>query len=128
LTRQALDESAKEAISGGKERRRSRRFGCEGFAEGFAVETGTVFRGDIQNISQTGCYVKTRARLKLEQLAEVDLLFMLKKRKYRTLARVIEVRPGQGVGLEFVFYDPQGGDLLRDDLMTLIDAEMLEEA
>jgi hypothetical protein len=66
--------------------------------------------------------------LKLEQLAEVDLLFMLKKRKYRTLARVIEVRPGQGVGLEFVFYDPQGGDLLRDDLMTLIDAEMLEEA
>lgn len=128
MVRQDIDELVREEATGGRERRRSRRFGCEGFAEGFAIETGTVFRGEIRSISKTGCYVKTRARLKLEQLTEVDLLFTLKKRKYRTLARVISVRPGKGVGLEFVFYDPQGGDLLNDDLVVLAEEGLPEEA
>ncbi len=126
VARELVSESAKEQSSGGKERRRSRRFGCEGFAEGFAVESGTVFRGDIDSISQTGCYVRTRARLNLKTHAEVDLHFMLKNRKYRTLARVISVRPGKGVGLEFLFYDPEGGELLKEDLMTLVDETMAE--
>ena len=69
----------------------------------------------------------TKARLKLEQFTEVDLLFTLKKRKYRTLARVISVRPGKGVGLEFVFYDPHGGDLLNEDLVELVNEGMSEE-
>ena len=91
------------------------------------METGTVFRGEICSISKTGCYVMTKARLKLEQFTEVDLLFTLKKRKYRTLARVISVRPGKGVGLEFVFYDPHGGDLLNEDLVELVNEGMSEE-
>jgi hypothetical protein len=128
VDREVIGESAREESSGGKERRRSRRFGCEGFAEGFAIESGAVFRGDIDSISQTGCYVKTRARLNLKKHTGVDLHFMLKNRKYRTLARVISVRPGKGVGLEFMFYDPEGGELLKNDLVSLVDESMAEPA
>jgi hypothetical protein len=47
----------------------------------------------------------TNARMRLKRLTEVDLLFVLNNRKYRTLARVMKVRAGKGVGLEFLFFD-----------------------
>lgn len=119
MAAQTIGESAKGESSGGRERRRSRRLACEGFAEGFAFETGAVFRGSIRDISLTGCYVMTKARMRLERLSEVDLCFTLKERKYRILARVMDVRPGNGVGLEFLFYDPRGSESLKEELTTL---------
>lgn len=112
---------------GGKERRRSRRFACEGFAEVFAIDTGYLFRGEIRDISQSGCYIMTNGRLKLERLTEVDVLFMLNKRNYRTYARVMVVRPGKGVGLEFLFGDLRAEESFRKLLHVLVAEASLKQ-
>jgi hypothetical protein len=105
VTLQPIGESEKGETSASRERRLSHRVGCKGFADAIVVETGYLFRGEIRDISQTGCYLMTNARTQLERLTEVDLLFVLNNREYHTLARVMKIRPGKGVGLEFMFSD-----------------------
>jgi PilZ domain len=105
VTLQPIGESEKGETSASRERRLSHRVGCKGFADAIVVETGYLFRGEIRDISQTGCYLMTNARTQLERLTEVDLLFVLNNRQYHTLARVMKIRPGKGVGLEFMFSD-----------------------
>jgi hypothetical protein len=112
---QSIGESAKEESSGGRERRQCRRLACEGFAECFAFDTGTLFRGSIQDISLTGCYVTTKARLRLERLSEVDLCFALKGRQYHIIARVM-------------FDGPRGSEWLKEELITLFEEAAPEEA
>ena len=107
MTVQVIGEINASESSSGAERRLSRRFACDGFAEVFAFETGFLFRGTIRDISQTGCYVMTKFALKLESLSEVDVLLILKNYEYRIRARVRNFRPGKGVGLEFLYDDPQ---------------------
>jgi hypothetical protein len=107
VTVQVVGEIDASESSGGAERRLSRRFECEGFAEVFAFETGFLFRGTIRDISQTGCYVMTKFALKLEIQSEVEVLLILKKYEYRIRARVRNFRPGKGAGLEFLYDDPQ---------------------
>ena len=105
VTVQALDEINASESSSGVERRLSRRFACDGFAEVYAFETGFLFRGTIRDISQTGCYITTNFALKLEPLTDVDVLLILKNHEYRIPALVRNVRPGKGVGLEFLYRD-----------------------
>lgn len=47
----------------------------------------------------------TRAHLKMERAAEVELRFTLHGNHYRMNARVTDVRPGRGMGLEFAAGD-----------------------
>ncbi|HUD74283.1 MAG TPA: PilZ domain-containing protein [Terracidiphilus sp.] len=107
MTVQATGEINASESSSGAERRLERRFDCEGFAEVYAFETGFLFRGTIRDISQTGCYILAKFALKLEILTEVDVLLILKNHQYRIPALVRNVRPGRGVGLEFLYRDPQ---------------------
>jgi hypothetical protein len=127
VTSETIGETGIEKSSVGRDLRLSRRFACEGFAEAFALEPGFLFRGEIRDISETGCYIKTKARLKLERLMDVDLFFTLGKRNYRILAHVMEVRPGNGVGLKFQFFDPEQEDTLKGSLLALVANEKLEE-
>jgi hypothetical protein len=123
---QSIGETAEE--KSGREKRKCRRLACEGSAECFAFDTGTLFRGSIQDISLTGCYVTTKARLRLTRLSEVDLCFTLKGRQYHIIARVMVVRPGDGVGFEFMFDDPRGSEWLKEELMALFEEAITEEA
>jgi hypothetical protein len=84
------------------DRRHSQRFDCAGTAEAYAADPCYLFRGEIRDISETGCYVMTKARLRLARNTEVDVLFMLSNRNHHASARVMNYRPGQGVGLEFL--------------------------
>jgi hypothetical protein len=76
----------------GKERRRSRRHDCEGFAEACVKNPDSLFRGEIRDISQTGCFIRTKARLNLARFAALDLRFMLNGQRYRVAARAMDVR------------------------------------
>jgi hypothetical protein len=107
VTVQVIDEINPGKGSSGAERRLGRRFICNGFAEVYAFETGFLVRGTIRDISQTGCYVVTKFASKLESLPEVDVLLILINHEYRIPALVRNVRPGRGVGLEFLYRDPQ---------------------
>ena len=100
--------------SEGRERRRSRRFPCEGFAEVLVLQPETLFRGEIQNISLTGCFVRSRARLQVERLSPVELRFQFNNLRYHAYALVMDIRPGEGVGLEFYFKGAQPEEWLRE--------------
>ena len=91
----------------GRERRRHTRFPCDGFAEVFAFRSKALFRGRLKDISHSGCFVLTRAHLNLPRLAEVEIRFAAHEHKFKVLARVTDVRPGKGAGINFVSEDPR---------------------
>jgi len=114
VTLQPIGESEKGETFAGRDRRLSHRVDCKGFADAFVIETGYLFRGEIRDISETGCYIMTNARMQLELLTEVDLLFVLNNRKYQTRARVMMIRPRKGVGFEFLFSDQSAEDSFKE--------------
>jgi PilZ domain-containing protein len=100
--------------SGGRDRRRYERFEFDGFAEVISFHPEVLFRGAVRDISLTGCYVETRARLNLKRLAEIELRFSAHGQQLSALARVMDVRPGKGIGVEFVPGDPRMNKRFRD--------------
>jgi hypothetical protein len=114
VTLQPSSESGKGEVFADRERRLSHRVGCKGFADAFVIETGYLFRGEIRDISETGCYIMTNARVQLERLTEVDITFVLNNRKYQTRARVMKIRPKEGVGLEFLFSDQAAEESFKE--------------
>ena len=88
--------------SGGKELRRYHRYLCDGFAEVIVLHPECLFRGEIRNVSQTGCFIVTKARIRLDPSAEAEIRFKLNNREFKTHARVMNVRPGDGIGFQFV--------------------------
>jgi|SRR5579871_6661908 len=98
----------------GSERRRHERFACDGFAEGVAFRPELLFRGEIKDVSRTGCFVATRAHLALKRFAEIELRFSASGRQLSTRARVMDVRPGKGVGVEFVSGDARMHERFRE--------------
>ena len=96
-----------EGTAGGRERRGNDRFACEGDAEVIAFAHNFLFRGKVRDISLTGCYIETPARLKLRRFAEVELRFTAHGEHLRLLARVMEIRLGKGAGFEFLPDDPR---------------------
>ena len=99
--------------AGRQERRRSPRYACNGFVEVMGIEPECLFRGEIRDISQNGCFVITRARILLERLAEADLRFKLNNRQFKVRARVMNVRHGDGIGLEFLVETAQCEEQIR---------------
>ena len=88
--------------SDGRDRRRYERFEFDGFAEVISFHPEVLFRGAVKDISLTGCYVETRARLNLKRFAEIELRFSANGQQLSALARVMDVRPGKGIGVEFI--------------------------
>lgn len=93
--------------SGSKERRRHRRFPCEGLAEVLVFHPHMLFRGRICDVSRSGCYVETRAQFQLRPLLEVELRFTLNGHHVSVLARLMAVHAGRGAGFEFLAADPR---------------------
>ena len=100
-------ERAIAGTGAGKEQRRHQRFPCSGFAEVVVFNPELLFRGEVKDISLTGCFIATRARLKLKRFAEIELRFSANGQHLSSLARIMEVRPGSGVGIEFLPGDPR---------------------
>ena len=90
-----------------RERRKQERFDCDGFAEVIVDYAGLLFRGAIQDVSLNGCYIRSRARLRLDRGAEADLHFSVEGDSFYARARLVIVRPGKGAGFQFLFDDPE---------------------
>lgn len=114
-----IDQGEANQALKGAERRRSRRYPCNGFAEVVVFHPESLFRGEIRDVSQSGCFVMTKAHVHMERLGEVDLRFTLNENHYHTLARIIMFRPGEGVGFEFLITDRKTEKMLRDLNRTL---------
>jgi hypothetical protein len=98
---------ADQTDGAGPERRRHRRFPCEGFAEVVGFRPQVLFRGRLRDISHSGCFVETRAFLRLPRLSQVEIRFTVCGLKQAVLARVMSVLPGKGAGFEFLQQDPR---------------------
>ncbi len=106
-------------LESGRDRRRHERFACDGRAEVVAFSPELLFRGEVKDVSLTGCYVATRARLKLRRFAQIELRFSANGHQVTSLARVVDVRPGKGVGVEFLPGDPRVNERLCNLLRQL---------
>jgi hypothetical protein len=102
-----VDTHKKRTKISARERRKQERFDCDGFAEVIVDDAGFLFRGAIQDVSLNGCYIRSRARLRLERGAEADLHFSVDGDFFYTRARLVIVRPGEGAGFQFLFDDPE---------------------
>ncbi|MGD0682910.1 MAG: PilZ domain-containing protein [Terracidiphilus sp.] len=118
-TSSSISETPKEECVGGKERRRNYRHDCVGFAECWVSDPESLFRGEIRDISLTGCFIRTAARLNLRQSTAVDLRFTLKNSHFRVSARVMDIRQGKGVGMEFIFPGSQPPEWLKNLIKEL---------
>lgn len=107
MSQQVLDLSSEALSDAQAERRRSPRYNCHGSAEAMVLFPETLLRGEIQDISLFGCFLHTRAHLRLDRYCKVDLRFQVNGNHYRTVARVMGVRSGAGIGMEFFFDSPR---------------------
>ena len=97
-----LQEEEKATSDLGHERRQQERFACTGPAEAVLDDVAFLFRGTIRNISLTGCYVESSARLMFDRGTAVELRFTLNKEELHLMATIIALRPAVGAGFQFV--------------------------
>jgi hypothetical protein len=102
----AAVESSKEKSDDGRDRRKQERFECSGFAEVVLDDAAFLFRGIIRDLSLTGCYIQSRARLMLDLGTTVELKFSVKSDELLLPARIAIIRPGAGAGFEFFEIQP----------------------
>ncbi len=115
----AIDDATASQCAAGKEHRRSRRRACEGSAEVLVYHPECLFRGEIRDISQTGCFIATRAHVHLECQSEAIIRFRLKGRLFKTQVRLINIRPDNGVGFEFLSVNAQTSEQITNLIQEL---------
>jgi hypothetical protein len=98
------------------ERREYKRYAVNGMAEVLVADGTMLFRGWVLDISVAGCYVETRARLRLAPGTVVEMVFRVNGMVFRPLATSRVVRPGEGAG--FLFMEVKGR--MREELDGLI--------
>jgi hypothetical protein len=106
------------------DRRIAIRHDCDGFAEVAVPSTGMLFRGEIVNLSEFGCYIKTRAHLELRRSAKVELRFTVRGDQFSIIARAAIANSSEGARFEFTSIESQTHkNLLRLIANLSIEAE-----
>ena len=101
----------------GAERRRHERFAVEGDAEVLVAKGSQVFRGRVQDISMSGCFISTRARIRMSIGAPVEMVFRANAVMLRLSANLRMVRFGHGAGFVFQELSPH----MHQELERLIE-------
>jgi hypothetical protein len=96
------------------ERRCSVRVCCTGFVEGMSTAPSKLFRGEIRNVSETGCLIYTRANVGVAPGTTVELSFKFAGAGYSALGRVIEALPSSRIRIQFIATDPTFTERIRD--------------
>jgi hypothetical protein len=109
-----------EGASGGAsiDRRQHPRYVVDGDAEVLLADGSQIFRGRILDISLSGCFIATQARLRAAVGTPVDMVFRANGVMLRTAATVRAVRPGKGAGFLFDGLSER----MRVELQSLIEA------
>lgn len=85
----------------GNDRPANPRFRCEEKAEIVVFPSGFLCRGEMTNLGLKGCFISTKAPLKLQPENLVALRFTIGTHSMRLDATVAHFTPGEGVDLEF---------------------------
>jgi hypothetical protein len=89
------------------ERRKHRRYRCEGLAN-VLVANGTVLvKGDLVDLSLCGCLVRTAAPVVLERGTYVEIVLSVNNVSFRIAATVMGARAHSGTGIGFLRLNPR---------------------
>jgi hypothetical protein len=86
-----------------------------------------LIRGEVRDIGLEGCFVATRANVRLELKSPANLRFHLGEHEYSTDAQVTNIRPGEGIGLEFQFTSEITLEVARAMIAKLQDREQEQQ-
>lgn len=100
------------------DRRRHTRYAVDGDAEVLVADGSQIFRGSILDISLSGCFIQTGARLRVPVGAPVEMVFRANGVMLRTAATVRAVRVGKGAGFLF----DSLSERMQAELQLLIEA------
>ena len=100
------------------DRRRHTRYAVDGDAEVLVADGSQIFRGNILDISLSGCFIETKARLRVPAGAPVEMVFRANGVMLRTAATVRVVRVGKGAGFLF----DNLSERMQAELQSLIEA------
>jgi hypothetical protein len=101
-----------------EERRQHPRYAVDAPVEVLVSDGSLLFRGRVRDISLTGCYIQTEARLRLAQGTPVEMVFRFDDAIFRMVAASRMLRPGKGAGFLFLKMDGR----MRAELEALIRA------
>jgi hypothetical protein len=96
------DSNAHQPKPAASEQRVQKRFACQGFAEVILDGAAFLFRGTICDLSLSGCYVESRARLLLDRGTNVELRFAVAGDELVVPAEIVGIRRGHGAGFQFL--------------------------
>jgi len=108
-----LDEPG---IAVGTHFRLDERYEVEGDAEVVVWRDGrgtSVLRGSILDISATGCYIQTRAPIRIKPHTEVDITFSVYQTTFRVEAISRYAKAKVGIGFRFLEMDEDTRDRLH---------------
>jgi PilZ domain len=94
--------AAAELTGEAAEQRGEQRYPVAWDAEIFVPERTAMFRGQMVNLSPSGCYVQTVAWVRLPPTTVVELVFTLDGRMIRLHAEARFAQSRTGVGLRFL--------------------------
>ena len=108
--------SNEQTVGHSVECRSHARYVVEGDAEVLLADGSLIFRGRILDISLSGCFIATGARLRMAAGTPVEMVFRANGVMLRTTATVRALRAGVGAGFRFDRLNTR----LYEELETLI--------
>lgn len=97
-------ERRRVAQEGVLERRQHTRYAVDAWAEVLVKDGTMLFRGRVLDVSASGCYVETEARLRLAPGTPVEMVFRVNDRVFQCDATIRTMRT-KGAGFLFSSLD-----------------------
>ncbi len=102
------------------ERRKARRFPCEGTAEVIVLGGALRFSGEVRDLSAAGCCLATEVAFTLERGTQVEVTLVVSSVHFRVAAGVRTNSRTRGmVGLEFMNVSTRCSRLIQELIAEL---------
>jgi hypothetical protein len=106
------------------ERRKHPRYACEGHAEVFLPHGGLLFRGNILDLSVSGCLIEA-AGITLERGTHVEVYFTTRQLQFRVPGNIAVLYRGKGVGIAFYHVSHRMAAQIREVVSELAELPSL---
>ncbi|WP_263382970.1 PilZ domain-containing protein [Granulicella arctica] len=85
-----------------RDRRENQRFPVEGWAEVMTMDGTMMLRGQITDISATGCFIESHGSFDLPMNSAVEMTFRIQGKEFRPEGVTRVVKSGEGAGFSFL--------------------------
>jgi c-di-GMP-binding flagellar brake protein YcgR len=121
-TEARIERARTESVSAAPpspERRKTRRFSCEGTGEVIVLGGALRFTGEVRDLSLTGCCLHTKVMFRLERGTQVEVTLVVNRVHFRVAAGIRSSRTTQCVGLEFMHVSTRCARLIQELIVEM---------